>query len=293
MPSPATPPCAHLALPNCPTSPSKASFSYRIMVGNEISDNTLKACTELFSSNYGIWGEQAAMISKHTVAGKNIKMTRARLRTRCGSHPKNTVLVMCYLQVDPFESPQLYGHAFATVWDYGENKGSRLSQFLAKLALVVDEQVHQCYIATQLLQALKFHVLFSRINIIGLVSSHSTACNALVKYASADIKDIDLDFIRGHTRGILNASPISYLKTAQLRGTLFEDNCDNGAILSVFTEFYVNHAEPLTVLSQYKKRGQWYLGELLDGHEFLAIFPIAPVSLVDAESPVPSVCDLK
>ncbi|KAG1835597.1 hypothetical protein EV424DRAFT_1562772, partial [Suillus variegatus] len=77
-----------------------------------------------------------------------------------------------------------------------------------------------------------------------------------------------------HAKGILESSPISYLKAAQLRGTLFQDNCDNKAISSVFTEFYVNHTEPLAVLRQYKKRGQWCLGELLNGHEFLAIFPI-------------------
>jgi hypothetical protein len=94
----------------------------------------------------------------------------------------------------------------------------------------------------------------------------------------ADLKDVNLDFIRVHAKGILQSSPISYLNDAQLKGILFEDNCDNGSISSVFTKFYVDHTEPLKVLAHYKNKGQWCLGELADGHEFLAIFPITPVS---------------
>ncbi|KAG1789109.1 hypothetical protein EV424DRAFT_1624709 [Suillus variegatus] len=263
-----TPPTRGLVLP-CPTSPSKASFSYKMTLGSEVSDDTLKLCANLFSSNYGIWGDQAAIISKFTVAGKNVKMTGARLRSQCLSHPESSVLLTCYIQVDPLESerPQLYGHAFATVgW---------VTQ------LVVDAAVRQRYIATHLLQTLKCHALFSCVNIVGLVSSHPAACNALTKYASANIKDVELDFIREHAKGILASSPISYLKACSIEGfALFQDSCDSDAISSVFTKFYVDHTEPLAVLEQYKKKGQWCLGELLDGHEFLAIFPIAPVSPV-------------
>jgi hypothetical protein len=53
---------------------------------------------------------------------------------------------------------------------------------------------------------------------------------------------------------------------------------DDGAVSSVFTSFYVDHAEPLEALKQYKAMGQWGLGGLLDGHEFLAIFPVVPLS---------------
>ncbi|KAG1868786.1 hypothetical protein C8R48DRAFT_771555 [Suillus tomentosus] len=265
---PVTPPTSHLALLNCPTSPSNTSISYKIRVGSEISEDTLKSCADLFSSHYGIWGDQASTISKYTIAGKNVRMTSAKLRAQCLSHPENTVLVTCYLQVE-HDHPQLYGHAFATVWDHGENKVGWVTQ------LVVHKAVRRRYIATQLLQALKFHALFSDVNIVGLASSHPASCNALAKYAAASINNVNLNFIHKHAKGILESSPISYLKAAQLRGTLFQDNCDNKAISSVFTEFYIDHTEPLAVLQQYKKRGRWCLGELLDGHEFFAIFPIA------------------
>ena len=67
-----------------------------------------------------------------------------------------------------------------------------------------------------------------------------------------------------------------------MRGSLFRENCDSGAVSSVFTGFYVDHAEPLKALEQYKAIGQWCLGDLLDGHEFLAVFPMAaPSSPVD------------
>ncbi|KAG1814629.1 uncharacterized protein BJ212DRAFT_1274027 [Suillus subaureus] len=275
MITPVTPPTRGLVLP-CPASPSKASFSYKMTVGSEVSDNTLKLCANLFSSNYGIWGNQAATISKFTVAGKQVKMTSARLQSQCSSHLESSVLVTCYIQVDPLESehPQLYRHTFATVWDYGENKVGWVMQ------LVVDEAVHQCYITTHLLQALKCHTLFACVNIVGLVLSHPAACNALAKCAAANIKDVELDFICQYAKGILASSPISYLKATQLRGSLFQDSYDNRAISSVFTKFYVDHTEPLAVLEQYKKKGQWCLDELLDRHEFLAVFPIAPVSPV-------------
>jgi hypothetical protein len=57
-------------LPSNPTSPSNASFVYRITVGNKVSDDTLKACAELFSSNYGIWGDEASKVSSFTKAGQ-------------------------------------------------------------------------------------------------------------------------------------------------------------------------------------------------------------------------------
>ncbi|KAG1836467.1 hypothetical protein DFJ58DRAFT_719089 [Suillus subalutaceus] len=221
-----------------------------------------------------LYNQQASAVSKYTVPGKNVKMTSAKLRAQCVSHPKHTVLVTCYLQ--------FYGHAFANVSSYGNKE------------LVVDEQVYQCYIATQLLQSLKFDALFSCVDIVSLVSSHPAACNALVKYAAANIKDVDLGFICEHAGGILASSPISYLKAAQLRGTLFEDDYDTSTISSVFTKFYVDHTEPLAVLSHCKEKDQWCLGELLDGYEFLAIFPIAPVSpttpisLVEPKTPTVS-----
>ncbi|KAG2142816.1 uncharacterized protein EDB93DRAFT_1088480 [Suillus bovinus] len=277
-----------------PTSASKASCSFVITVGSKVSEDTLKSCADLFSSDYGIWDDQASTISKYTLAGKRVKMTAAKLRTQCLSHPENTLLVTYYIQVDPLDIKvafsQLHKGSFLTI--SCRSSPSDFIQVGWVTQLVVDKAVRQHYIATQLLQTLKFHTLFSSVNIVGPASSHPAACNVLAKYAAANIKDVNLDFIREHAKGVLESSPISYVKAAQLRGTLFEDNCNDRAISSVYTKFYVDHAEywnitnakPLAVLEQYKKKGPWCLGELLDGHEFLAIFPIAPMSPVDPKS---------
>ena len=50
--------------------------------------------------------------------------------------------------------------------------------------LVIDALVRKRYIATQLLQTLKTHPLFSNVTAVGLVSSHPAARDALSKYAS-------------------------------------------------------------------------------------------------------------
>ena len=50
------------------------------------------------------------------------------------------------------------------------------------------------------------------------------------------------------------------------------------AVSCVFTQFYVNHAEPLAVLEIFKTH-RWCLGELPKGHE-LEILVILPVSQV-------------
>jgi hypothetical protein len=79
--------------------------------------------------NYGIWGEKASSISKHTkpgqlslvlnplllaqfILGQLVKMTGSRLRNQCVSIPDHTVLVTC------FQHEQLVGHAFASVWPF-------------------------------------------------------------------------------------------------------------------------------------------------------------------------------
>jgi len=51
-----------------------------------------------------------------------------------------------------------------------------------------------------------------------------------------------------HAKNILTSTTVTYLKTAQLRSSLFKENPAPGVISSVFTEFYVDHEEPLEAL---------------------------------------------
>ena len=48
-----------------------------------------------------------------------------------------------------------------------------------------------------------------------------------------------------------------------------------GMVSSVFTEFYVDHEEPLEVLGKFRAKGKWCLGDLLDGDEFLSLFSVS------------------
>jgi hypothetical protein len=165
--------------------------------------------------------------------------------------------------------------------------------------LVVDASVRKHYIATQLLQTLKAHPLFQSVTIVGLVSSHPAACNALAKYAGTfylylvgyditnmhwqdvDVYDVDLNFIHDIAADVLASSPIDYLRDVQLSGRLFVEGDSRGAVSCVFTKFYVEHREPLEALEKFKAKGQWCLGELLDGHEYLALFPVPALSPIE------------
>lgn len=63
---------------------------------------------------------------------------------------------------------------------------------------------------------------------------------------------------------------MNYVRTAKLRGALFEDKpSDYGTI---YTSFWVDHEEPLDALEIIRSKGvDWSLGDLPDGHESLII----------------------
>jgi hypothetical protein len=235
-------------------------------------------------------------------------MSGRKLREQCVSNPQNTVLIVCYERI-PYANDtndlELVGHAFATVWDYPGGTQSSISivnsyvilpyaysgQVGWVTQLVVKVGVRKRYIATSLLQMLKPVPLFHNITALGMVSSHPAACHALCKYTGNlicahisiilkvyyldyKIENVDLTFGQKHAKSILESSPVGYVNSMQLHGSLFKDNCTTGAISTVFTNFYVDHDEPLAALAEYNKKGQWCLGALLEGHEFLIIVPI-------------------
>lgn len=84
---------------------------------------------------------------------------------------------------------------------------------------------------------------------------------------------MDLTFCQKNAKSILEASPVAYIKGVELHGSLFDKDCTTGAISLVFTNFYLDHAEPFEALAQYEHQGKWILGRLLDGYEYLIILP--------------------
>lgn len=85
---------------------------------------------------------------------------------------------------------------------------------------------------------------------------------------------MDVGFIRDNAEAIMKVSPISYVKDAELRGSLFDPDDTSGAISSVNTKFFVDHTEPLEALSWVREGLDWPLGELLDGYEFLIMIKV-------------------
>lgn len=81
-------------------------------------------------------------------------------------------------------------------------------------------------------------------------------------------------FIRDNAEAIMELSPISYVKDAELRGSLFDSNDTSGQVSSVYTKFFVDHTEPLEALAWVRGELEWPLGELLDGHEFLLMMEV-------------------
>ena len=84
---------------------------------------------------------------------------------------------------------------------------------------------------------------------------------------------MNLDFIRDNASPIMEASPVKYVKQAEVRGSLFdpEDLEASGIVSTGFTNFFVDHEEPLDTLACVKEERHWPLGKLRGGHEFLLL----------------------
>jgi hypothetical protein len=82
---------------------------------------------------------------------------------------------------------------------------------------------------------------------------------------------ISLDFIRENAESIMKASPVDYVRNAELRGKLLAPDDASGLVSCADTGFHVYHEEPLEALCRVRKSMEWPLGELIDGHEFILV----------------------
>ena len=127
-------------------------------------------------------------------------------------------------------------------------------------------------------------------DIYGLMSSHPAACLAAAKAfgskristsvinptlnITGSINAVRLEFIKGHVKEIMRASPIRYVKGAKLRGSLFNPEDTGGLVSSVDTGFWVDHTKPLEALAWARDIVDWPLGELHNGYEFLLVLEV-------------------
>ncbi|KAJ7237589.1 hypothetical protein C8J57DRAFT_1193903 [Mycena rebaudengoi] len=227
---------------------------YSFVSGAQVTEDQLKTCAGLFSSNYGVW---SSSVSPPLKAGALVKMGAAKLRDQCLSDPEHSMLVLCTIDND------VVGHAFGTVWQYNGSSICWITQ------LVVSKNHRKRGIATGLLQLLPGPGF--NCSAFGLVSSHPAACLVLFKRTHANVRKLDLEFIKVHAQKIIAITNISYLKGVQLCGSLLQNAAATGVMSCVFTAFYVDHEEPL----QEGQDMMWPLGVLPEGHEFLCITPFS------------------
>lgn len=203
--------------------------------------------------------------------GSSVKLSKSRLRAQC--LPANASCSYVRVTVED----RLAGNAFACRWSYEDKTVCWVTQ------LVVHSDFREHGLAHSLLCQLRQ----DDDAIYGLMSSHPAACLASAKALGSKrnaplpyfkrgtdtqvggINNVAVDFIRDNAEAVMKVSPISYVRDAELRGSLFDPKDTSGVISSVYTMFFVDHTEPLQALSWAQQARDWPLGELLDGHEFL------------------------
>lgn len=87
----------------------------------------------------------------------------------------------------------------------------------------------------------------------------------------ATIDRISIDFIGENAKLVMSASPIPYIRDAELRGSVFDANDTSGIVSGVNTNFFVDHEEPSDALQSVQEELEWPLGGLPDGCEYLII----------------------
>lgn len=159
---------------------------------------------------------------------------------------------------------QVVGHVFASRWDYEGGTFCWLSQ------LVVSSEFRRRGFATGLLKYLRGEV--GPVQGYGILSCHPAAISAAVRAFGRSLKEVNLELIKEQAGDILANAPIKYVKHAMLRGSLFEQDVEDGTVSSAYTNFWVDHDGPLEALKEIRNQGKaWPFGELLEGHEFLLI----------------------
>ncbi|KAF2105687.1 hypothetical protein BDV96DRAFT_534778 [Lophiotrema nucula] len=221
--------------------------------GGEVTNEMLVEASQLFNENYGVWGKDAARSGAFAKPGARVRLSTERLRAQY--LPPGAACSYVRVTIDDC----LAGNAFACRWTDDDKTICWVTQ------LVVHRDYRERGIAVSLLNQIREY----DDDIYGLMSSHPAACLAAAKAFNHGINTVQLDFIRKHAGAVVRASPISYVKDADLRGSLFDNEESDGVVSSVYTNFFVDHTKPLEALAWVQESLGWPLGELLDGHEFL------------------------
>ncbi|MCJ1423577.1 hypothetical protein MMC29_001461 [Sticta canariensis] len=238
-------------------SPTMAKQVFERFNGTELTDHMLEEAAQLFNENYGTWGEDPMNPMAAPKPGSRVKLSKSRLRDQY--LPNNAPCTYVRVTVED----RLAGNAFACRWSHKDTIVCWVTQ------LVVHTDFRERGLAAGLLNQLRQ----DDDGIYGLMSSHLAACLAAAKAFGSGIHTVAVGFICDNAGAIMKASPIGYVKEAELRGSVFNPEDASGLVSSVYTKFFVDHAEPLEALAWVREASEWPLGDLLDDHEFLVIIP--------------------
>jgi hypothetical protein len=104
----------------------------------------------------------------------------------------------------------------------------------------------------------------------GILSSYPFAIMAALRAFGRGVEKVDLSIAKADATKTMDTSPVEYVRTAKLRGSLFDDNTADGTVSCADTNFFVDHTEPLEALAAVHAKGtSWPFGDLPEGFEFL------------------------
>jgi len=214
--------------------------------GTEITDDLLASAVKLFSENYGVWGSLAeSKMGSFAKKGARVKMTAQFLKKKCMAS-NGSIYIRALLECD------LVGNVFATRWEHEGRPTCWVTQ------LCISSAHRNRGIAKLLLSKLQEPGCS-----YGILSSHPFAICAFLRVFGHGIEDFDLTEKRDCA--VMQTCPVEYVAKAKL--------CEeHRRVCCTDTEFWVDHEEPKAALATLREKGaEWQLGELPEGHEYLAL----------------------
>ncbi|KAH0353079.1 hypothetical protein KCU81_g1851, partial [Aureobasidium melanogenum] len=220
--------------------------------GAEITNDMMHGIATLFSENYGIWG--TAVEGRRQ--GQRVRSSPARLKSDClPEAPARNFLVQAK------DADVLIGHVLATRWAFEGLDMCWITQ------LCICKRYRNQGLATKLLAKLSEH---DNDGGYGILSSHPFAVSATLRALGGGLDQVKECTISPRIRDIVASCPVNYVRTAKLRGSLFDSEVTDGTVSCADTGFFVDHAESDTALDEIQRKGiEWPFGRLPEGHEFL------------------------
>lgn len=221
-----------------------------------IPNSIIDDAAALFSANYGLWGPLAeAKVGPSATWGKRILMSSMKLRSQC--LPAGAESNTC---IRALKDGEIVGHVLASRWLHNGR-----SQICWITQLVVSRGHREQRIASTLLACLRN----SSDDALGVCSAHPATIRAALRAFGNPWDRFSLSTTQQYAASVMMKSPVDYVRSAKLRGALFDQSVTDGTICCVDTDFFVDHAESDRAIERLTTAGEWELGPLPEGHEFL------------------------